>query len=145
MGSVGFPGRRRGRPALRIGLLTLFSVIAAACASAGRDPDGAAAARDFAYRVQYYVSCSVSDECRVQYIDEDGVLRARDIVGEWDMDFGADPGTRLWLRAGAGGCPPRPVRAEIRMDGDLVAEHLAPAPRRSRCSWILAETEFRLP
>ena len=147
MGSAGLAGCRPGlagrRPALRVGLLTLLAASAVACASAGRDPDGAA--RDFAYRVQYYVSCSVSDECRVQYIDEDGVLRARDIYGEWDMDFGADPGTRLWLRIGAGGCPPKPVRAEIRMDGDLVAEHLAPAPRRSRCSWIRAETEFRLP
>ena len=139
------PGRRLGPHALRIGLLTLIGASAAACASAGRDPDGAAEAREFAYRVEYYVSCSVSDECRVTYLDEEGTLRARDIYGEWDMEFGADSGTRVWLRAGAGGCPPRPVRAEIRMDGDLVAEHLAPAPRRSRCSWILAETEFRLP
>lgn len=141
----GFPGPPPGRLALRIGLLALIGANAAACASAGRGPDGAAEAREFTYRVEYYVSCSVSDECRVTYIDEEGVLRARDIYGEWDLDFGADPGTRLWLRAGAGGCPPKPVRAEIRMDGELVAEHLAPAPRRSRCSWILAETEFRLP
>ena len=110
----------------------------------GADP-ARPAEPEYAYRVEYYISCSVSDECRVQYIDEEGVLRARDIVGEWKMDFGADPGTRLWVRAGAGGCPPRPVRAEIRMEGEVVAEHLAPAPRRSRCSWILAETEFRLP
>ena len=136
-------------PARRVALAAALGASAAACAAAPRDAGPgvtpAAEAPEYAYRVQYYVSCSVSDECRVQYIDEEGVLRARDIVGEWDMDFGADPGTRLWLRAGAGGCPPRPVRAEIRMEGEIVAEHLAPSPRRSRCSWILAETEFRLP
>ncbi|WP_419166948.1 hypothetical protein [Candidatus Palauibacter sp.] len=130
-------------------LAAALGASATACATASRDAGPGvtpgAEAPEYAYQVEYYVSCSVSDECRVQYIDEEGVLRARDIVGEWDMDFGADPGTRLWLRAGAGGCPPRPVRAEIRMDGEIVAEHLVPSPRRSRCSWILAETEFRLP
>ena len=101
--------------------------------------------RVFAHQVAYHVSCSVSDECRVQYIDDEGVLKAKDIVGEWDFDFGADPGGRLWVRAGAGGCPPRPVRVEIRMNGTTVAEYLARAPAGSRCDWILAETEFRVP
>ena len=101
--------------------------------------------RDYTYEVGYHVSCSVSDECRIQYIDDSGTLRRRDIVGEWDMDFGADPGGRLWLRAGAGGCPPRPVRVEIRLGGATVAEHLARPPGGSRCEWILAETEFTVP
>ncbi len=91
------------------------------------------------------MSCSVSDECRVTYIDETGELRARDVVGEWTMDLGADPGARLWLRAGAGGCPPRPVRVEIVVDGASVSEQLARPPGSARCEWILAETEFRLP
>lgn len=131
-------------PARRWALAAVLGAGAAGCAGGGRDPD-AAEARAFAYEVEYRVSCSISDECRVQYIDEDGVLRARDIVGEWDLGFGADAGRRLWVRAAAGGCPPRAVRAEIHLGGELVAERLSRPPRRSRCSWILAETEFRLP
>ena len=87
MGSVGFPGRRRLLPAPMVCFLALVGASAAACASAGRGPDGAAAAREFAYRVEYYVSCSVSDECRVTYIDEDGVLRARDICRRMGHGF----------------------------------------------------------
>ena len=100
---------------------------------------------DYAHQVSYHVSCSVSDECRVTYIDFAGKLRAKDVTGEWDIASGANPGTRLWVRAGAGGCPPRPVRVEIVMDGATVAEHLVRPPGGSRCEWILAETEFRVP
>ncbi len=125
-------------------VLAILGTGSAACFG-GRpgEPRPEVAAYDF--RVAYYVSCSVSDECRVQYIDEAGELRARDIVGEWKMDFGANHGTRLWVRVGAGGCPPRPVRAEIRMGADVVAEQLERPPRGQRCRWILAETDFRIP
>ncbi|WP_419161187.1 hypothetical protein [Candidatus Palauibacter sp.] len=140
------PAHQVARAAARA---TILGASLAACGGAGARSDPAVSprpeAREFTYRVGYHVSCSVSDECRVQYLDETGVLRARDIVGEWELDFGADPGERLWVRAGAGGCPPRPVRVEVRMGGQVVAEHLAPSPRGSRCSWILAETEFRIP
>ena len=142
-------GRRdlpANRVALGVALATLGASLAACFGSGGRragEPRPEAAGHDF--RMSYYVSCSVSDECRVQYIDEAGELRARDIVGDWEMDLGADRGTRLWVRAGAGGCPPRPVRAEIRMGADVVAENLARPPRGQRCRWILAETEFRVP
>jgi len=105
----------------------------------GREP------REFAFEAVYHVSCSVSDECRVTYIDRDGELSKKDVTGEWEYDMGADPGRRLWVRAGAGGCPPRPVRVEILVDHQTVAEHLARPPGGSRCEWILAETEFRIP
>ena len=138
--------RLHGLRAHRVALGAALGAIPAACAGGGDRP--AAGPRPEAgddFRLGYYVSCSVSDECRVQYIDETGTLRARDIVGEWELDLGAVRGTRLWVRAGAGGCPPKAVRAEIRMGADVVAEHLARPPGGSRCSWILAETEFRVP
>ena len=118
------------------------------CGSAGlesgpRTPDPGT--HEFAFEAVYRVSCSVSDECRVTFIDRDGELRKKDVTGEWEYDMGADPGRRLWVRAGAGGCPPRPVRVEILIDGQLVAEHLVRPPGRARCQWILAETEFRIP
>ncbi|MDX1579636.1 MAG: hypothetical protein R3266_14215 [Gemmatimonadota bacterium] len=100
---------------------------------------------DHAHAAIYHVSCSVSDECRVTYLDEDGELEAKDVTGEWTRAFGADPGRRLWLRAGAGGCPPRPVRVEIRVDGRTVAERLVRPPGGWQCEWILAETEFEVP
>ncbi len=139
-------GLRAPRVALGLALATLGASLAACFGSGGGRPSGPrpeTAEHDF--RVGYYISCSISDECRVQYIDESRVLRARDIVGEWKMDFGADRGTRLWVRAGAGGCPPRPVRVEIRMGADVVAEHVERPPPGQRCRWILAETEFRVP
>ncbi|MCG8467915.1 MAG: hypothetical protein MJB57_06835 [Gemmatimonadetes bacterium] len=91
------------------------------------------------------MSCSVTDECRVTYLDADGRLRNRDVTGEWEFLAGAHPGSRFWVRAGAGGCPPRSVRVEIHMDGVTVAEHVAHPPGGSRCEWILAETEFSVP
>lgn len=132
-------GPRSPRVALGAALCTSL----AACAGAGGPRPEVVAGHDF--RVGYHVSCSVSDECRVQYIDETGALRARDIVGEWELDLGANRGARLWVRAGAGGCPPKAVRAEIRMGKDVVAEHVARPPTGSRCRWILAEAEFRVP
>ena len=139
--------RLHGRRAYWIAVGAVLCAIPAACAGAGDPPAGGprpeTAGHDF--RLGYHVSCSVSDECRVQYIDETGALRARDIVGEWALDLGADRGARLWVRAGAGGCPPKAVRVEIRMGADVVAEHVERPPSGSRCSWILAETEFRVP
>lgn len=111
-----------------------------ACASAGGSSE-----RVYAHAAGYVVSCSVANECRVQYIDEDGVLRARDVTGEWKLDLGADPGTRLWVRASAGGCPPRPLRVEIWIDGARVSRSLERATHASRCDWLLAETEFSVP
>jgi len=100
---------------------------------------------EYAHEVSYHISCSVSDECRVTYIDREGELRKKDVTGEWEYTSGANPGSRFWVRAGAGGCPPRPVRVEIWLDGTMVAEHLMRPPGGSRCQWILAETEFRVP
>ena len=136
-----------GLRAHRVALGAVLCAMSAACAGGGDRPAGGprpeAAGHDF--RLGYHVSCSVSDECRVQYIDEAGALRARDIVGDWELDLGADRGARLWVRAGAGGCPPKAVRVEIRMGPDIVAEHVERPPTGSRCSWILAEAEFRVP
>ena len=97
------------------------------------------------FRVSYYVSCNINDDCRVNYIDEDGELRARDIVGEWEMDFGANREARLWLRVRAIGCPPRALGVEIRLGAEVVAEHRARPPSGWRCSRLYAETEFRVP
>ncbi len=91
------------------------------------------------------MSCSVRNECRIQYLDEDGELTGARVVGEWTLALGADDGTRLWLRAGAGGCPPSPVRVEILIDGRVEAERVTRSPGGSRCDWILAETEVRIP
>lgn len=112
------------------------------CASAG---DGGRPERVFAQEAEYKVSCSVTDECRVQFIDQAGVLRARDIVGEWKLTVGVDPGTRLWIAVSAGGCPPRPLRVEIWLEGATVAQRLERPTHRSRCDWLRAETEFRVP
>lgn len=131
-------------PSLRVLRLPIAALVAAAlsaCAS-GR---GGPPERTFAHRAAYRVSCSVTDECRVTFIDEDGDLDAQDIVGEWTRDLGADGGARLWVRVGAGGCPPRPVRVEIVVDGETVSEDLARAPGAARCEWILAETDYRVP
>jgi len=114
----------------------------ASCASGRGD---SRPARTYAHAAGYVVSCSVSDECRAQYIDEEGVLRARDVVGEWKLDLGADAGARLWVRASAGGCPPRPLRVEIWVDGVEVSRTLERASHPSRCDWLLAETEFSVP
>lgn len=119
--------------------------MSAGCVAARVESDAEPEVSEHTYHVGYHVSCSVSDECRIQYIDGAGQLTARDIVGEWDTDFGADPGGRLWIRAGAGGCPPRSVRVEIHLDDTKVAEDIARAPAGQRCEWILAETEFRVP
>lgn len=123
----------------RIATATLLPALAS-CASTGAPPE-----RVYARSAGYVVSCSVANECRVQYIDEEGVLRARDVTGEWKLDLGADPGTRLWVRASAGGCPPRPLRVEIWVDGVEVSESLERATHASRCDWLLAETEFSVP
>ncbi len=122
-------------------VLLIVPVLSACATLRGGD----AADRVFVHRATYRISCSVSDECRVTWIDQDGELRSREIVGEWRLELGADPGMRLWVRAGAGGCPPRPVRVEILIDGTPVAEDLARGPGGERCDWILAETEFRVP
>ncbi len=128
---------RRYREAL--GVLVMLWVTG--CASGrGRTPE-----RTYDHRAVYRVSCSVSDQCRVTFIGENGELDAQDIVGEWTRELGADDGTRLWVRAGAGGCPPRPVRVEIVVDERTVAERLARPPGAARCEWILAETDFRIP
>ena len=131
----------RVSPVVRMATVALACAWAAGCASAGRRP----AERAWAHAAGYVVSCSVANECRVQYIDEEGVLRARDVTGEWKLDLGADSGTRLWLRASAGGCPPRPLRVEIWLDGVEVSERLERATHASRCDWLLAETEFGVP
>lgn len=135
------PIGRAPRRARAVALLLVIAGAATACAS-GR---GGAPERTYEHHAAYHVSCSVSDECRVTFIDQAGELDARDIVGEWTRDLGADAGTRLWVRAGAGGCPPRPVRVEIVVDGDTVAESLARAPGEARCEWILAETDYEIP
>ena len=123
--------------------LALSAVMAAGgCASGG---SGGHPQHVFTQEAEYRVSCSVSDECRVQFIDEKGVLRARDIVGEWKLTVGVDPGTRLWVALGAGGCPPRPLRVEIWLDGTTVAQDVARPTHRSRCDWIRAETEVTVP
>jgi hypothetical protein len=111
--------------------------------SAGRT--GSATKPVFVHQAEYKVSCSVSDECRVQYLDQSGVLRGQDIVGEWSYALGINPGGRMWVRASGGGCPPRPVRVEIWLDGRTVAERLERPGHRSRCDWILSETEFVVP
>lgn len=120
----------------------LFALAVAGC-SGSRAP--AETKPIFLHQAEYKVSCSVSDECRVQYIDQAGVLRARDIVGEWSLPLGIDPGGRMWVRASGGGCPPRPLRVEIWLDGRTVAENLERAKHRSRCDWLLSEAEFVVP
>jgi len=123
--------------------IALGAVLAlAGCASTG---DGGPPEHIFGQQAEYRVSCSVSDECRVQFIDQEGVLRARDIVGEWKLTVGVDPGTRLWVALSAGGCPPRPLRVEIWLGGTTVAHKLERATHGSRCDWLRAETEFTVP
>jgi len=135
--------RRVGsRGPIPVAALAPATLVLAGCVTGGA---GAPPERVYAHAARYLVSCSVSDECRVTYLDQEGVLRRRDVVGEWNLEVGADPGHRLWVRAGSGGCPPRPVRVTIMVDGDDVAEQLARAPGSARCEWILAETEFTVP
>ena len=122
-------------PAIAVALVGL------GCASGG----GGEPERLHAFSAQYLVSCSVTDECRVTFIDQEGELRARDIVGEWRLDLGVDVGTRLWVRVSAGGCPPRPIRVEILFEGTTVAQRIERAEHRSRCDWLMVETEFRVP
>lgn len=110
----------------------------AACATLG------GGGREFAHRVEYRVSCGVRAECRVQYVDEEGDVRSANVVGEWRLARGADPGARLWLLAGSGGCPPAPVRAEIVVDGRTRASRSASGGGGERCEWLTAETELRL-
>lgn len=128
-------------PRRRVARALLVTAGLAACASGRGDPPE----RTYAHHATYRVSCSVTDECRVTFIDQRGELDAQDIVGEWTRELGADVGTRLWVRAGAGGCPPRPVRVEIVIDGRTVAESTARPPGGARCEWILAEADFEIP
>ncbi len=131
----------RPDPARPMLLAASLSLLATACASGG-DPSRPPV---FMHEAEYRVSCSISDDCRVQYIDEAGVLRARDVVGEWSLSLGIDPGGRMWVRASGGGCPPRPLRVEIWLDGVTVAQNLERAKHQSRCDWLLSETEFVVP
>jgi len=94
------PARRRPGAAISPSLFAAASLFATACASGGADP---IPRPTFLHEAEYKVSCSISDECRVQYIDEAGALRARDVVGEWSLSLGADPGRRMWIRASGGG------------------------------------------
>ncbi|MDX1395860.1 MAG: hypothetical protein R3195_15865 [Gemmatimonadota bacterium] len=137
--------RTRGRSGGRTLQTAGIAVLAGGCVFGGRPEVEPEPAEVFLYEVEYYVSCSISDECRVTYIDQEGLLRSQEIVGEWDYAFGVNPGLRLWLRASAGGCPPRPVRAEIWLDGVVVAQSLERPTHRSRCDWILSETAFIVP
>lgn len=137
---TGWRGVRSPRIALPAVLALGLATSVAGCVAARVESE-----RTFDYGAEYLVSCSVSDECRVTYIDETGELVAEDVTGEWSLSLGADPGSRLWLRAGAGGCPPRPVRIRIQLEGETVAEQVERPPARARCEWILAETEFRVP
>jgi len=121
---------------------TLFGLALSGCAAGGR---GTETKPVFEHQAEYKVSCNISDECRVQYIDQSGVLRGRDIVGEWSYALGINPTGRMWLRASGGGCPPRPLRVEIWFEGQIVAQSLERATHRTRCDWILAETEFVVP
>ena len=116
-----------------------MTVVVAACASGG------IAERTYTHQASYKVSCSVTDECRVQYLDREGALAAADIVGEWTYRRGVDPGDRLWVRLSAGGCPPSPLRVEILLDESTVSRELTRAEHPSRCDWILAETDFVVP
>ncbi|MDH3735116.1 MAG: hypothetical protein OEU54_16425, partial [Gemmatimonadota bacterium] len=93
----------RTRPAISATALMGLAAVLTGCASGGAPATPEPTEPTFDYRAEYRVSCNVSDECRVQYIDEGGVLRARDIVGEWDLAVGVNAGTRMWLRAWGGG------------------------------------------
>lgn len=130
--------RAGGRRRLPAGAC-IAAILTAGCASAG------VIERTYTHTARYRVSCSVSDECRVQYLDQEGKLRASDIVGEWHFERGVDPGDRVWIRASGGGCPPRPLRVEILLDETPVARDLTRAEHASRCDWLMAETEFVIP
>lgn len=134
-------GHPRGRGTPTVGAAALCVVLAGCASNRGSAPPEPT----FDHRAEYRVSCNVSDECRVQYIDEGGVLRARDVVGEWTLEIGVDVGSRMWLRAWGGGCPPRPLRVSILLDGTRVADTLERASHQSRCDWLQAETEFVVP
>jgi hypothetical protein len=123
----------------------MMVVVGSACTAARIDSTPADIGHEYLHEAAYFVSCNISDECRVTYIDDLGMLRARDITGDWDYELEVDPGRRLWLRATATGCPPRSVLVKIQIDGVTMAEHLAPSPGGTRCDWVLAETEFRVP
>lgn len=129
----------------RKGTAVAAAALLAACITPGSPRPEPRPSRTFAHAAEYRVSCSVRNECRIQYLDEDGELTGARVVGEWTLALGADDGTRLWLRAGAGGCPPSPVRVEILIDGRVEAERVTRSPGGSRCDWILAETEVRIP
>ena len=126
-------------------IAVIIIAVGSACAVARVDSPSDDTNHEYLHEAAYHVSCNISDECRVTYIDDVSTLRAKDITGDWDYEFGVDPGNRLWVRATAAGCPPRSVLVEIQIDGVTMAEHLARSPGGMRCDWILAETEFRVP
>ena len=119
--------------------------VGSACTTARVDLTSEDLGHEYLHEAVYFVSCNISDECRVPYTDDLGTLRARDITGDWDYELGVDSGRRLWLRATAAGCPPRSVLVEIQIDGVTMAEHRTPSITGTRCDWSLAETEFRVP
>lgn len=131
--------RRRAGPGRRGASGVAVALWLAGCATLG------VGGREFAHEVEYRVSCGVRAECRVQYVDEEGEVRSVDVVGEWRLARGADPGMQLWLLAGSGGCPPATVRAEIVVDGETRASRAAGGGGGERCEWLTAEAEVRLP
>lgn len=120
----------------------LIGLVVSGCVFGSQQPEYQP---DYNHQAEYKVSCNISDDCRVQFIDQSGVLRASDITGEWTYVLGINPGGRMWVRASGGGCPPRPLRVEIWLDGRQVAEDLVRPTHRSRCDWLFSETDFVVP
>ena len=87
-------------------LALIMIAVGSACTTVRVDPTLDDINHEHLHEAAYFVSCNISDECRVTYIDDLGTLRAKDITGDWDYELGVDPGRRLWLRATAAGCPP---------------------------------------
>jgi hypothetical protein len=118
-------------------------VVQAGCAT-GRS-SGSAGDRTYAHAVEYRVTCSPRSECRIRYVAEDGSLKNETVVGEWKIELGADPGTRLWLQAAGGGCPPATIRASIWLDGETRAEKAESPDPSVRCQWLTAEAAYEVP
>ena len=95
----------------------IMVAVGSACTAIRVDSTSEDRSHEYLHEAVYFVSCNISDECRVTYTDDSGTLRAKDITGDWDYELGVDPGRRLWLRATAAGCPPRSVLVEIQIDG----------------------------